>query len=188
MIEKISPFQSKPRQCLNWWQFYHARAKCKYDTICKKCSGSHVTTLFSNESVNCVSSKSPHLADNRECSIRKKELDFLKFKAEQHLPFTEACRRFSVISRTKNSMGSRSVSYYFHSKYITRVDIEQTLNQFVSNTQKIINQVVQQIIAIFMQALDILFSTIIVPLRILLEIPLLRLLRWESSERHLSTD
>ena len=90
MIEKIRPFYDRPRQCLNCWKFDHTTGKCKNETRCKKCGGTQPISICTSDIQCCANCSSPHLASDLECSARKKEVDFLKFKSDQYLPITGA--------------------------------------------------------------------------------------------------
>ena len=155
MIEKIRPFYDRPRQCLNCWKFDHATGKCKNETRCKKCGGTHSISICTSDIQCCANCSSPHLASDLECSARKKEMDFLKFKSDQHLPITEARRRYAKQPTTKSYAETmQSAPNQPSSQYVTQVDLEQTLNNFFQRTQDMILQIVQQQALLFSKAIE----------------------------------
>lgn len=161
MIEKIRPFYDRPRQCLNCWQFDHATVHCKNETKCRKCGAKHASATCSTTDLKCSNCQAPHLASDQNCPARSKEMDFLKYKTDNHLSITEARRRYTKSSKSKNyAEVVKDAEPGPTSTYITKDDFQKSMELYLQRTQECILQVLQQQTNIFLKAIEGLVPTL----------------------------
>ena len=103
-IHRVRQFIDRPRQCRKYHKFTHYEVKCNIENkICVTCGESHERACSSP--IICANCKSAHRADFNQCPVRITEIDFLIFKCNQHLTFTETRR--DGIPRRKNQILTR---------------------------------------------------------------------------------
>lgn len=146
MMERVRPFYDKPRQCLECWRFDHATAKCKNESVFRKCSETHAAASCSSADIACSNNQAAHLASNLQYPERSKEMEFLKYKAHNHLSITEARSRYTKTSKPKiyAKADKFGIEPSPNAMYVTKTDLELTLELFFQHVQESNLQIMQQ--------------------------------------------
>lgn len=79
-----------------------------------------------------LNAQTTHLASDFQCPACSKEMEFLKNKADDHLPITEVQKRYSKASKSKSyaTIAKPASESFLNAIYVTKTDLEQTLKLF----------------------------------------------------------
>jgi hypothetical protein len=129
--------------------------KCKYDRICQYCGESHGETPCTSKSLICSNCKGQHAATDQYCPSREKEAQILKFKADNHIPITEARRRFKIIKTDKRSFSEVTNSTVIaHNDSNNKKEITELMQGYLAQTQQIVSEAFKQQTDFFLKVLE----------------------------------
>lgn len=96
---RVRPYIPNPQRCYRCQRFGHGTRSCRGRETCAKCgSEEHVADVC--ESIpHCSNCNGPHPAYSRACPLFQQEKEILALKAKENIPYPEAKKRFSFLSK-----------------------------------------------------------------------------------------
>ena len=155
--EKIKLFYDRPRQCSKCWHFDHVLAKCSSEVVCRKCSGNHLLASCNSSTSTCTNCKGQHEATDSHCPFRLKEFQILKFKADNHIPITEARRRFRIHDQKSFAAVAKS-SAAPPPAVPPPSELDSLLSDFLKKAQEALTKMLQQQLTIFQNHLSLMLQ------------------------------
>lgn len=139
---RVSMFYDKPQQCSNCYRYTHSTKSCRSDKRCAFCSKSHPGECTST-SYLCINCEGPHTANDPTCPLYLREVQFQKFRSENHLTISEARRLFTNHTVTSTATYAKIASSA-PSDNISKKDFEPIIESLTSQFTSMLNEVRQE--------------------------------------------
>ena len=133
----LEQYKNKPRFCANCKHWGHYKSKCKYQSRCNNCGGSHRGKCRRN-TPKCAQCLGNHLPTSPQCPATIREQNIIKSMNELNITYYQA-KRNSQTHRTgsnKTNQNKKPISNT-HTKKGTRLFKE--LNKFITDLDKVID-------------------------------------------------
>lgn len=140
-------FYDSVRQCNNCYKFTHATAKCKITPICKKCGDDkHDENKCEEINPKCINCTGAHFADDQICPSRAEEKEFLKYKCDNNLTFSEARRQRNQNKKDKSYSQVVESAQNQNNQGLTEGRIESILKNTVSEVSEKLEKTLLEVI------------------------------------------
>lgn len=123
--QDIELFIDRPRNCLKCLKFNHPTSKCTSKLKCHNCGEEEHDAEECQAESKCINCSENHSALSQNCPAREREAEFLVYKCENHLSFTEARKNFKIQSKKSYVC---TISPSAGANYVTKEDLNKAIN------------------------------------------------------------
>ena len=129
---KVNAFVPNPTRCFKCQKFGHGRNSCKGTERCVKCSGEGHSSFECDGLLKCSNCGSDHMANSKNCSHYKKEVEIQKLKTEKNISYQEARK---LVSTSNDSSQPTSYADKLKGPPTTRTFETQTVFTWPNGTK-----------------------------------------------------
>lgn len=154
---RIQPFIDRPRACSKCHGFNHSSLGCRSsEVLCKSCGLAHPGACEAT-TFKCANCNGNHKADDKTCPKYLQELQFQKFRSENHLPLRDARRLFKP-SPVHNSAMYAKVVASSPAEIVTKCELDTT--KMEENFKILAAQMVNALQTYLQQAVEALYQNL----------------------------